>query len=317
MELITVIITTHNRDRDLERAIESVFNQSYTNLELFVIDDNPTISTSIVVNKFKNQLKYVKSSKKGLCCSRNLGLDIANGNFVVFLDDDDEILRDSIFKRKNFLDSLEENIKTKTAYIYSGCSLDIVNQKRTTYDMPLIYGNLSDSIKNGKIKTIPSTFLINKVVLDKYNIRFDESFTSFVDHDFFMNLAANNLHVYFVNEALTKTYVFPTKNSMVNDVDKRLENIKRFFSKWNRTFNDLMITTKFKKFKTNYISKEFSSLILNSIIAKDLKSFFRIIFEINKYRKGTRNLFLVIFKITVLNFTKHLIPSSLIKAFKN
>ena len=132
-----------------------------------------------------------------------------------------------------------------------------------------------------------------------------------------MNLAANNLHVYFVNEALTKTYVFPTKNSMVNDVDKRLENIQRFFLKWNRTFNDLMITTKFKKFKTNYISKEFSNLILNSIIAKDLKSFFRIIFEINKYRKGTRNLFLVIFKITVLNFTKHLIPSSLIKAFKN
>lgn len=317
MELITVIITTHNRDRDLERAIKSVFNQSYKNLELFVIDDNPTISTSIVIEKFRNQLTYLKSSKKGLCCSRNLGLDVANSNFVVFLDDDDEILRDSILKRKNFFDSLEDNIKTKTAYIYSGCSLDIVHQKRTTYDMPIIYGNLSNSIKNGKIKTIPSTFLINKDVLEKYNIRFDESFTSFVDHDFFMNLASNNLHVYFVNEALTKTYVYPTKDSMVNDVDKRLENIQKFFLKWHKTFNDLMETKKYKKFKTNYISKEFSSLILNSIIVRDLKSFFRIIFEITHCKKNTSNLTLIIFKITVLNFMKHLIPSSLIRALKN
>ena len=317
MELITVIITTHNRDIDLERAIKSVFNQSYKNLELFVVDDNPTISTGIVVEKFKNQLSYIKSSKKGLCSSRNLGLEISNGNFVVFLDDDDEILRDSILKRKIFLDSLEENIKSNTAYVYSGCSLNIVHQKRTTFDMPFIHGDLADSIKNGKIKTIPSTFLINKVVLDKYNIRFDESFTSFVDHDFFMNLASNNLHIYFVNEALTKTYVFPTKKSMVNDVDKRLDNIQKFFSKWNKTFDDLMNVTNYKKFKTNYISNEFSSLILNSIIANDLKSFFRIIFEISLHKKSTRNLSLMILKITVLNFIKHLIPSSLIRIFKN
>ena len=317
MELITVIITTHNRDIDLERAIKSVFNQSYKNLELFVVDDNPTISTGIVVEKFKNQLSYIKSSKKGLCSSRNLGLEISNGDFVVFLDDDDEILRDSILKRKIFLDSLEENIKSNTAYVYSGCSLNIVHQKRTTFDMPFIHGDLADSIKNGKIKTIPSTFLINKVVLDKYNIRFDESFTSFVDHDFFMNLASNNLHIYFVNEALTKTYVFPTKKSMVNDVDKRLDNIQKFFSKWNKTFDDLMNVTNYKKFKTNYISNEFSSLILNSIIANDLKSFFRIIFEISLHKKSTRNLSLMILKITVLNFIKHLIPSSLIRIFKN
>ena len=63
MELVSVIITTHNRDWDLSRAIKSVLNQSYSNIEIYVIDDNPSSATEGIINQFTSNINYIKSKK--------------------------------------------------------------------------------------------------------------------------------------------------------------------------------------------------------------------------------------------------------------
>ena len=131
MDLITVVITTHNRDKELKRAIESVLNQSYKYIELLVIDDNSTKSTLDVVNQHKNYLQYIESNQRGLTFSRNIGLKMAKGEFIVFLDDDDELLRDSIQKRFSLFNKLDDSIKSKTAYIYSGTHAATVHRHTT------------------------------------------------------------------------------------------------------------------------------------------------------------------------------------------
>ena len=151
------------------------------NIEIFVVDDNTNKSTLEVIAEFKSRINYIKSKKRGLASSRNIGLSVSNGNFIVFLDYDDELERDSVLKRKFYFDNLSNKIKAKTAVIYSGCSIEIINEKRTAYHEPEIFGNVLDNLKQSKISTVPSTFFINKKMLTKFEVKFDESFTFFYE----------------------------------------------------------------------------------------------------------------------------------------
>lgn len=90
--LVTVYIATHNRAELLLRAVKSVLTQTYSNIELIVADDGSTDDTYEQLLPFINnsQLIYVKNEQaKGACVARNLALDIANGEFITGMDDDD------------------------------------------------------------------------------------------------------------------------------------------------------------------------------------------------------------------------------------
>jgi len=86
---ISVIIPTYNREVYLERAIESVFTQTYQNYELIIIDDGSTDNTSQIIRQFKNQVRYYSQLHAGVSSARNLGLEKSEGTWVAFLDSDD------------------------------------------------------------------------------------------------------------------------------------------------------------------------------------------------------------------------------------
>lgn len=88
--LVTCIITTKNRPELIVRAVTSVLQQSYRNIEIVLVDDSDGCETQKVVLKFTKQLKYIKNDKsRGACYSRNVGLSESGGDFIAFLDDDD------------------------------------------------------------------------------------------------------------------------------------------------------------------------------------------------------------------------------------
>jgi glycosyltransferase involved in cell wall biosynthesis len=91
--LVSAVVTTHNRASLLPRALNSVLEQSYPNLELVVVDDGSTDDTEAVVDRYRNHivLKYLKNAApEGACSARNSGIREAQGEFVAGLDDDDE-----------------------------------------------------------------------------------------------------------------------------------------------------------------------------------------------------------------------------------
>ena len=97
--LVTVYIATHNRADLLLRAVESVLAQTYANLELIVADDGSIDNTFTVLVPFieSGRLSYVKNDvAKGACSARNLAIEIAKGEFITGLDDDDEFLPDRV-----------------------------------------------------------------------------------------------------------------------------------------------------------------------------------------------------------------------------
>lgn len=90
-KLISVIIPTYNRGSVIGRTIDSVLNQTYTNIEIIIVDDGSTDNTEKIVNSYKdNRIDYIKTNNwGGPARPRNIGLKSANGDYVSFLDSDD------------------------------------------------------------------------------------------------------------------------------------------------------------------------------------------------------------------------------------
>lgn len=92
--MVSVVIPTYNREKLLPKALNSVINQTYQNWELIVVDDNSTDNTAALVNSYsKNdkRIRYVLSDhKKGPSGTRNCGLLQCSGEYIAFLDSDDE-----------------------------------------------------------------------------------------------------------------------------------------------------------------------------------------------------------------------------------
>lgn len=99
LPLITVIIPTYNSAKTLERCLASVLHQTYSNLEIILIDDGSTDQTPVICDQLAQQdrrIKVVHQSNQGLSAARNAGLEIMRGDFVTFVDSDDAIATDLI-----------------------------------------------------------------------------------------------------------------------------------------------------------------------------------------------------------------------------
>lgn len=93
--LISVITPVYNEEEYLSACIESVLQQKYSDFELLLIDDGSTDSSPEICEKYKLKDKRIKvfyQENKGVSCARNTGLQNAKGEWITFLDSDDELL---------------------------------------------------------------------------------------------------------------------------------------------------------------------------------------------------------------------------------
>ncbi len=89
--LVSIVLPTFNRAHCLGRAIESVFNQTYTNWELIIVDNHSLDGSDQLVSQYKDsRIKYIKVHNQGIIAvSRNIGINHSSGKYVAFLDSDD------------------------------------------------------------------------------------------------------------------------------------------------------------------------------------------------------------------------------------
>ena len=181
--LISVIITNYNSKKFLIRSIKSVLEQSYQNFELLVIDDCSTD------NSYINAKKYFKNSKKIKFFStkinsgtaskpRNLGISIAKGEFIAFLDADDFWLKDKLFYQ---VKSLKKNtLISSTASAYISTNLKKKSNFLLNYIRILIQIFIIKKVDNSGSHwfyvynpIVLSSALISKKILNQ--ISFDEN----------------------------------------------------------------------------------------------------------------------------------------------
>lgn len=91
--LLSVIVPVYNCENYIQDCIESILNQTYKNIELIIINDGSTDGTENVLKQYENneKIKIIHQVNKGVSSARNCGIDIANGEFITFVDSDDTI----------------------------------------------------------------------------------------------------------------------------------------------------------------------------------------------------------------------------------
>lgn len=90
--LISVIVPVYNTEKFLAEALDSVINQTYTNLEIIIVDDGSTDTSGEIAERYANQdkrIKVIHRPNSGLSVTRNTALDIMTGDLCAFLDSDD------------------------------------------------------------------------------------------------------------------------------------------------------------------------------------------------------------------------------------
>jgi glycosyltransferase involved in cell wall biosynthesis len=95
---ISIVLATHNRSHLLPRAVASVAGGTYSNFELIIVDDGSTDDTREVAARFTDpRIRYVQLPENGgVLRARNRGFDLATGQYITLLDDDDELVPDAL-----------------------------------------------------------------------------------------------------------------------------------------------------------------------------------------------------------------------------
>lgn len=105
--LVSVIMPVYNGEKYLSQALNSICNQTYNNLEIIVIDDGSTDSSYEICKNIAEQdsrIKLIHQKNKGVASARNVGLAVAKGDYIAWVDSDDYIC-------ETFIQSLLENLE--------------------------------------------------------------------------------------------------------------------------------------------------------------------------------------------------------------
>lgn len=220
--LVSVVIPTYKRPGMLGRAIDSVLNQSYQNIEIIVVDDNNSGDVSrkdtevFMEDRYNNQPKvtYLKHEKnKGGSAARNTGITNSNGEYISFLDDDDEYYETKIEKQvAKFLEVTSNNI----GVVYCGFNFfdengNLVNKKAT-----YIKG-CTNVLRKHLISSIIGTpgLMIRKEILSKFG-----TFKDLIcgqEYELILRLLRNNVYFSNVPEELVKVNLVQADRISTNE----------------------------------------------------------------------------------------------------
>lgn len=115
---VSVVIPTYNRAHCIQRAVDSVLNQTFPPLEILVIDDGSVDGTEELFLDAPATVQYVRKSNGGVSSARNLGVSLARGNWIAFLDSDDAWMPTKLEEQVNCLRA------TNTVVCFTGTVLE-------------------------------------------------------------------------------------------------------------------------------------------------------------------------------------------------
>lgn len=194
--LVSAIITTKNRAEILPRAIDSVINQTYKNIEIIVIDDGSTDQTPTVIAEYqkKQSLTLIRNEESvGACQARNQGIERAKGEFIAGLDDDDEWHPERIsLLLKNYDDSFA-CITSNDKMVSSSRSVEWHKKSNITFD-DILYSN-----------QVGNQVLVKKERLVQIG-GFDESLKAAQDYDLWIRLCEKYGSIKVVQKPLQNIY---------------------------------------------------------------------------------------------------------------
>lgn len=197
--LVSVIMPSYNCRRWISEALDSLLAQTYSNLDIIVVDDGSTDDTATFLKeKYKDKLNYIYQPNAGLAHARNTGLKAAKGEFISFLDADDWILPNKIAHQVNYLNQHPECdiVYTNFWYAYDNKPDELIPGEK--FGIKINDGEIMPNLLQGNNFPIHAPLLRRKCV--EAISGFTESLRSLEDFDFWLRLAAADFRFEYLDE---------------------------------------------------------------------------------------------------------------------
>ena len=238
---VSVIIPTYNRAHFLPRAIKSVLNQTFQDFELIIVDDGSTDNTKEVVENFQKQdsrIKYIwQENSGGPAKPKNTGIKNSKGEFLAFLDSDDEWLPEKLEKQ---LELFEKN--KRLGIVGCNCWNIYVGEKNKKIEC-----RINKNGKNNNYSSIilgdcfifsSSSVVIPRFVFDDVGF-YDERFKVSDDWDLYIRIL-KKYEFKFVDDFLFNYYIHENNISQVGSI-KQAEDYVSLIGKNIKEYNDNLL----------------------------------------------------------------------------
>lgn len=246
-QMVSVIIPTYNRGFIIFRAIKSVLCQTYQDFEIIVVDDASTDTTEDIVLSFNDDriFFYRHKERRGGGAARNMGIRLANGSYIAFLDSDDEWLPKKLELQIAFFLKEKNRIGIVDCLSTYGMDDETGVTRLFTRDKP--QGNVYLQLLNNKWLGSPTSFLmVDRDMLLQEGILFDESLPAFQEYDLKLRLSCIT-NFAFIEEPLGIQH-YHTKQ-ISQDFNARINGINLFLKKWE---DEIIKYFDYKTFKGIY-----------------------------------------------------------------
>jgi glycosyltransferase involved in cell wall biosynthesis len=272
--MVSVIIPTYNRGFCIEQTLETVFKQTYTDFEIIVVDDGSTDNTASIIKNYDGQIKYIYQQNSGASAARNTGIHNANGDWIAFLDSDDEWFTDKLKVQMDDLVTYPNAI----AHMVDAIIGDQQQFQDTLFDLrgtrtkyarePLRQHPLIDVLET---QFFTSCWLLNRDAIKAAGY-FDTSKRIFEDIDLLSRVALQGAFVVncFVGTLMRRK---PGESGALSDLyqTSRQESLKNLAA----TFKNLLELKSLSQIEERYIKKElaanyFELALINSKTKKSL-----------------------------------------------
>lgn len=297
---ITAAITTYNRFEYAKRAIKSVLSQTYSPFEIIVVEDGSDSGIGTFLEKQHPDIIYINhKTNAGLAAARNTVLHKSKGDWIAYLDDDDEWMPQRLYSQVEYFYNTPPDKRSDIACIQVGSQLKAPNGDVICKNLPKNEGLLSTSIKSYGAVTPSSSFLFEKSSLKAVG-GFDETIGSGIDHDIWMKMAVAGYENRCVQKVQVNIYR-DSRATMMTDAKKRILGLLAYSRKWNKTYAEWYGCRTGRDKMCRYFTKVIGTLAAEKLSQGDLKHFVIALHAISRF-SGFRPLFLT---HTYLKILKH------------
>lgn len=227
--LVSVIIPLYNQKQYIKRAIDSVLHQTYSPIEIIVVNDGSIDNPLEILNSYEDKIKIINQSNKGLAAARNTGFEHASGKYIQFLDSDDTILKEKIKRQVNIL---EKN----GGIDLTACRTIWVDEKGKILSVQKKYSKKFPTIRDFLMENqFPvHSALMKKEVFQKTGL-FDKDMNPIEDWDMWIRILLQGYKVSCTNHVLVKYFQINDSMSSNDTImfNMRIKILNKYFMHHN------------------------------------------------------------------------------------
>lgn len=194
---ISIIIPIYNSEKYLEKCLDSVLTQSYTDFEVLLINDGSTDSSGVICDAFAkkdNRIHVFHKENEGVSSARNLGIEKAQGNWLTFIDSDD-------YLEPGYLNV---NLSNADLIVEGFCFVNGNHKRKMTFGDEIVAANDYKTLFEEKELFkygYPFSKFFKKSIIDNNQIKFPETFSFAEDLSFFLKYISASKSIKFADTA--------------------------------------------------------------------------------------------------------------------